>query len=71
MKENKHFIIIFALLFVIYNFLVFFVGGFSVHGSAFWTSYVFELFSCAAIVVSLCILMRSETSAKVFFWGIR
>jgi hypothetical protein len=69
MSKNKNYLAIFAILFIVYNFLVFFIGGFTGHSSAFWASYVFEIISFATICTILCTLMKGDKGTKIFFLG--
>lgn len=70
MKKNKQYIIIFALIFVVYNIIVFVAGGFSGHSAAFWISYIFEIFSFISIAAALSYMVSKEQIlTKIVFLG--
>lgn len=70
MKINKKYLIIVCLIFVLYNFLVMFLGGFQNHHAVYWISYAMELVSFVVIGLMLYILQRKEEKLlKVYFLG--
>lgn len=70
MKINKKYLIIVGLIFVLYNFLVMFLGGFQNHHAVYWISYAMELASFAVIGMMLYILQRKkENMLKIYFLG--
>lgn len=70
MKINKKYIAIAALIFIVYNFLFFFIGGVSDHSITYWASYLFEIVSLISVVILLCQVQRKKASAmKIFFLG--
>lgn len=76
-NEEKRFGAIWMLLFIVYNFLVFFIEGIFGHHITFWVSYVFEVISFAVITIFIHTLMRDSISKKrlilgypIIFWTI-
>lgn len=69
MKNNKFIPLIFGIIFVIYNFLTFFIGGLEGHNITFWVSYFFVIISFIIIIVVLSKQNNSKNVKKVFFLG--
>lgn len=70
MKKNKSYIVVFALIFVMYNIITFIIAGFSSHGAAFWLSYLFEVLAFAAIF-AVCTFFDKKALGltEIFFYN--
>lgn len=69
MKIDKKFLALFPVFVIVYSFLVFFIGGFAGHGSAFWISYAFTILGMVAIMVALFMVTQDDLVKRAFFLG--
>ncbi|MBQ7934385.1 MAG: hypothetical protein IJ327_06345 [Lachnospiraceae bacterium] len=69
MKIDKKFLALFPVFVIVYSFLVFFVGGFSGHGAAFWVSYAFTILGMVAIMAALFMVSQDDLAKRAFFLG--
>lgn len=69
MKIDKIWGIMIAILFIVYNFCVFLIGGFTGHTGTFWASYVMELISMFCIFAMSFRVTAIGEGKKLLFLG--
>lgn len=67
--SGKMAVVIFGIIFVVYNVLLFIISGFEDHGPSFWISYVFMLVAFAVLGVSSFILSRRSNQPRDWLLG--
>ncbi len=68
-KKGIHFLAMGAIAFVMYNILVFAIGGFSGHEAAFWISYVFTVIAFGLVGLSAAILGKTGMAMRDWLFG--
>ncbi len=61
--------LIFGIVFVVYNAVLFIIAGFEDHGPSFWISYVFMLVAFIALGVSSFLLSRRSNQPRDWLFG--
>lgn len=68
-KHEKRLAALFALLFIVYNVVLFVIAGFKDNTSAFWVSYVFAVISFVASGATLAYNFSKGLNIRDYFFG--
>lgn len=69
MKNKRLFALIYLIIFLAYNGIVFAVGGFSAHSATFWISYAFMITAFVTFAVSAIIVGQNGMRIKDWIFG--